>query len=32
MEFQKIIENKIAQPSKFRTKNFVEIKDDACGT
>ena len=34
MEYQKIIsllENKPNQPSKFRTKNWVEINDDQRG-
>ena len=34
MEYQKIInllENTSYQPSKFRTKNWVEIDDDAHG-
>ena len=35
MEYQKIIsllDNTPNQPTKFRTKNRVEINDDACGT
>ena len=35
MEYQKIInlsDNTPNQPTKFRTKNWVEIKDDARGT
>ena len=34
MEYQKIIilNNTPNQPSKFRTKNWVEINDDLCGT
>ena len=35
MEYQKIIiflGNTPNQPSKFRTKNWVEINDDASGT
>ena len=35
MRSQKIInllDNEIAQPSKFRTKNWVQINDDVCGT
>ena len=34
MEYQKIISlnNTPNQPSKFRTKNWVEINDDLCGT
>ena len=35
MEYQKIInllDNTPNQPSKFRTKNWVEINDDARGT
>ena len=35
MEYQKIInllDNTPSQPSKFRTKNWVEINDDARGT
>ena len=35
MEYQKIINllaNTSNQPTKFRTKNWVEINDDACGT
>ena len=35
MEYQKIIillENTPGQPSKFRTKNWVEINDDSHGT
>ena len=35
MKYQKIInllDNTIIQPSKFRTKNWVEINDDAGGT
>ena len=35
MEYQKIInllDNKPNQPTKFRTKNWVEINDDARGT
>ena len=34
MEYQKIInflDNKLNQPSKFRTKNWIEINDDARG-
>ena len=33
MEYQKIIdllENTPNQPTKFRTKNWVEMNDDAC--
>ena len=35
MRSQKIInllDNEIAQPSKFRTKNWVQINNDVCGT
>ena len=35
MEYQKIInllENTPNQPTKFRTKDWVEISDDPCGT
>ena len=35
MEYQKIINllyNTSNQPSKFRTKNWVEVNDDPCGT
>ena len=35
MEYQKIInllENTPNQPSKFRTKNWVEINGESCGT
>ena len=35
MEHQKIIillENTPDQPSRFRTKNWVEVNDDSCGT
>ena len=34
MEYQKInlLDNKLNQTSKFRTKNWVEINDDARGT
>ena len=35
MEYQKIInllDNTLNQPSKFRTKNWVEITDDSLGT
>ena len=35
MEYQKIInllDNTSNQPTKFRTKNWVEINDDARGT
>ena len=35
MEYQKIInllDNKPNQPSKFRTKSWVEINYDACGS
>ena len=35
MEYQKIInllDNTPNQPSKFRTNNWTEINDDACGT
>ena len=35
VEYQKIInllDNTLYQPSKFKTKNQVEIKDDARGT
>ena len=35
MEYQKIknlLDNTPKQPTKFRTKNCVEIKDDAPGT
>ena len=35
MECQKLInllDNKPNQPSKFRTKNWVETNDDSCGT
>ena len=35
MEYKKIInllENKPNQPTKFRTKNWVEINDGSCGT
>ena len=35
MEYQKIInllDNTSNQPTKFRTKNWVEINDDAHGT
>ena len=35
MEYKKIInllENKPNQPTKFRTKNWVEINDGWCGT
>ena len=35
MEYQKIInllDNTPSQPTKFRTKNWVEINDDAHGT
>ena len=35
MEYQKIInllDNTPDQPTKFRTKKWVEINDDACGT
>ena len=35
MEYQKIanlLDNASNQPSKFRTKNWVEINDDARGT
>ena len=35
MKYQKIIyllDNKPNQPSKFRTKNWIEINDDARGT
>ena len=35
MEYQKIInllENTPYQPSKFRTKNWVEVNDKSCGT
>ena len=35
MEHQKIIillENTPDQQSKFRTKNWVEVNDDSCGT
>ena len=34
MEYQQVInflDNKPNQPSKFWTKNLVEINDDACG-
>ena len=34
MKYQKIInllENEVTQPSKFRTKNWVQINDDARG-
>ena len=34
MEYQKIInllDNKLNQPSKFRTKNLVEVNDDSHG-
>ena len=35
MEYQKIInllDNIPNQPTKFRTKNWIEINDDSCGT
>ena len=35
MEYQKIInllDNTLNQPTKFRSKNWVEINDDARGT
>ena len=35
MEYQKIInlsDNAPNQPTKFRTKDLVEINNDACGT
>ena len=35
MEYQKVINflnNEVTQPSDFKTKNWVEINDDACGT
>ena len=35
MEYQEVInllDNTPNQPSKFRTKSWVEINDDACGT
>ena len=35
MEHQKVINlliNEVTQPSKFRTKNWVEINNDACET
>ena len=35
MEYQKIVSllnNKTTQPSQFKTKNWVEIIDVACGT
>ena len=35
MEYQKIVnllDNTPNQPSKFRTRNWVEINDDSCGT
>ena len=35
MEYQKVInvlDNKPNQPTKFRTKNWIEINDDLCGT
>ena len=35
MEYQKIInllDNTPNQPTKFRTKNWVEINDESCGT
>ena len=35
MEYQKIINllnNSNNQPSKFRTKNWVGVNDNACGT
>ena len=35
MEYQKIInllENTSNQTTKFRTKNWIEINDDSCGT
>ena len=34
MEYQKInlLENTPNQPTKFRTKNWVEINDDSSGT
>ena len=35
MEYQKVInmlDNTSNQPSKFRTKNWVEITNDSCGT
>ena len=35
MEYQKLItllNNTTNQPIKFRTKNWIEINDDACGT
>ena len=35
MEYQKIInlpENTPNQPSKFRTKKWVEVNDESCGT
>ena len=34
MKYQKIVNllnNTTDQPSKFRTKNWVEINDDSCG-
>ena len=33
MEYQKkLLYNTPNQPSKFRTKNLIEINDDSCGT
>ena len=35
MEYQEVInllENTPNQPSKFRTKNWVEVNDESCGT
>ena len=27
-----VLDNTPSQPTKFRTKNWIEINDDACGT
>ena len=32
MRFINFLDNTPSQPTKFRTKNWIEINDDACGT
>ena len=31
MRFINFLDNTPSQPTKFRTKNWIEINDDACG-